>query len=210
MGTKTCPACGGSGNPSVAGERSSGCMSCGGKGWVTDNSSDSGGGRTDCFPGDALVLTPSGYRRIDQLVTGTRIIGVDSSGTATEAVVKRHVPHRPHPILQVRSTIPGLSFFATKRHPVLTERGWVRISQLRPGDLVHHLSNNGRIVTHAVESVVKTERIEPVYNIVVDGEHTFAVQGCIAHSFVHFRLLRCLLSKLSRIPAPIQAALRGV
>jgi len=34
MATMTCPACAGSGNPSVSGERSTGCMTCGGQGWV--------------------------------------------------------------------------------------------------------------------------------------------------------------------------------
>ncbi len=156
---------------------------------------------TDCFPGDALVLTPRGYIRIDEVRKGDSVLSPDEEGILRPTHVNRIVSHRSHAVLKVVSQTQGLSFGATKRHPVETARGWVRIRDLKPGDSLTHIENNGSRVMHKVQRVEETRRVEPVYNIIVGGNHTYIVRGCVAHSFVYFRALRMLLSRIRRVVA---------
>lgn len=204
MATKTCPSCAGHGrkNTSIAGDTRNTCDTCGGTGSVQDYSSGGGGGTgvRDCFPGDALVWTPGGAVRMDSVAVGQIVLGLDSSGCVVPTEVVRVVRHRrPHPILQVVSSQEELSFFATKRHPVRTLRGWVRVKGLRPGDKLSYVNEGGEVRCHEVLGVEATERSEPVFNLVVDGDNTFLVKGCVAHSFVYFRRLRTLLSWAKRL-----------
>ncbi len=200
MATKTCPSCSGHGtkNHSISkGVASNICSNCGGSGQVQDYNAGGGGtGVRDCFPGEAMVLTPDGQKRIDSLGVGKIVLSLDTNSRLVPAKITRMVSHRrPHPILRVVSVHEDLSFFATKRHPVRTQRGWVRIKSLQPGDVLSYVTEKGEVRSHEVARVEKTERVEPVYNLIVDGDHTFLVQGCVAHSFVYFRRLRTFLNR---------------
>lgn len=147
-----------------------------------------------------MVLTPRGQRRIDSLRPGSLVLSLDVNGNVVSARVTRTVIHkRPHPILHVVSSNSELSFFATKRHPVQTHRGWVRIKDLRPGDVLSSVSEDGSVFEHEVLRIDRSDRFEAVYNLVVDGDHTFIVHGCVAHSFVYLRRLRTLLCKIGRL-----------
>jgi len=211
-----CPNCG------APGGGLSGCGSCGlgrdpnvggafnaGQDQIRQNIADEKrrNSNKDCFPGDAKVLTPCGQRRLDSIKKGDLVLSIDAAGDIVTATVKRIISHHAHPILQVVSQNPELSFCATKRHPVQTHRGWVRIKDLCAGDMLSHVAKDGEFIKHKVHCVVQTKRVEPVYNIVVDGNHTYIVHGCIAHSFVYFRELRCwmsyLLKRINRNKKPI-------
>jgi hypothetical protein len=149
--------------------------------------------KRDCFPGDARVLTPAGYRRLDSVRKGDAVISWNSSGRLVAATVLRSVRHHAHALLRVESESPELSFWATKRHPVASSRGWTRVRDLRPGDVLQHIGADGRPSQHRVQAVVPSDRVEAVFNIIVDGNHTFIVHGCVAHSFVYLRGLRCAI-----------------
>ena len=37
---------------------------------------------------------------------------------------------------------------------------------------------------------VQTERVEPVFNLLTDVDHTFVAAGCVVHNFTYFRKVR--------------------
>ena len=200
----TCPNCGAQGGGPA------GCDSCGlgrdpnvgrhinaGQDQIEQRQRSS---NRDCFPGDANVRTPAGERRIDSIRKGDSVLGVTATGTVVSTTVKRICSHDgAHQLLRVVSSKPELSFYVTKRHPIQTTRGWLRVRDVRPGDVLSYVDSGGNVLTHTVQCVELTSRYEPVYNLTVDGDHTFIVHGCIAHSFVYFRILRCCLDRLRSV-----------
>jgi|GEM_PF-3741883 len=152
-----------------------------------------------CFPGDSLILTPYGYKTLVSLKKGDIILGISSEGNTVETSIKRVDSHKPHRLISVHSEAKGYTFRATKKHPVKTHRGWVPVKDLRIGDELVYVSEGSRVETHKVQNISQVKGAEPVYNLVVDGDHTFVVKGCLAHSFVSFRALRCFLSKFLNI-----------
>jgi hypothetical protein len=152
-----------------------------------------------CFPGDSLILTPAGYKALSSLKKGDVVSSMDSNGNIVPVNIKRFDSHRPHHLVSVKSNVHGLSFRATKLHPVQTTRGWVPVKDLKVGDELVYVTDSGQQETHTVENVCFTDEFVPVYNLTVDGDHTFIVKGCVAHSFVSFRAFRCMLSKLLNV-----------
>lgn len=166
-----------------------------------------GGGGGECFPADSLVLTPRGLIRIDSIKKGSSVLGVSRDGTLKPFTVKRVDSHEPGPLLFVRSFQADRSFHITKLHAVSTKRGWIKARNLKSGDEVSFVDENGRTQFHKVRAVETSSKIAGLYNLIVDGDHNFIVQGCIAHSFVRFRLLRCAINSLF---SPSGAPLREV
>lgn len=207
-----CPNCGAQGGGPA------GCGSCGlgrnpnvGRHINTGNShggyNRGSGGGSSCFPGDAQVLTSRGTRRLDSLKAGDEALSLDADGNVVSASIKRATSHRAEPVVRVVSSDAGLSFQVTRWHPVMTERGWVRAKDLREGDVLTHVQATGILVKHVVRAIEPVNGLVPVFNLVVDGDHTYLVHGCVAHSFVHFRRLRCWLSRAMRaISAPADNA----
>ena len=137
------------------------------------------------------MLTPHGAKRIDHLDKGDVVIGVRNDGSMVPAAIKRKIAHKRNgALLHVVSENPELSFHVTRGHPVLTHRGWEKAKRLQAGDILYYVSKNGVQSSHTVKEVRQSDRVEPVFNLIVDKDATFAVSGCIAHSFVNFRALR--------------------
>ena len=196
----SCPNCG------APGGGPSGCGSCGlGKDPNVGGAFDAGQDElrqqqnsqkdNGCFPGDSLVLTPFGYKILSELRKGDIVCSLDDAGQITPVNIKRLHSHRPHRLVSVKSSVSGLSFKVTKLHPVQTTKGWVPVNKLKVGVELIYVTDNAVQKTHTIESIDYTEDVEPVYNLIVDGNHTFIVKGCVAHCFVSFRKFRCLLSK---------------
>lgn len=199
----SCPNCG------APGGGPSGCVSCGlgrdpnvggafnaGQDRLREQEQLLNKGEKGCFPGDTKVLTLTGYRNISELKKGDYVLSLDSSGKVKLANIKRFDAHKPHRLVEIVSDTKDLSFRATRLHPVQTARGWVAIQNLKIGDELYYATQFGERKKHKVKNIVFTHHYQNVYNIVVDGDHTYILNGCIAHSFVSFRALRCFISKL--------------
>ena len=96
----------------------------------------------------------------------------------------------------------------TKTHSFLTKRGWQRTDRLREGDAITTTGEHEAIVA----SVVKTERVEPVFNLLTDVDHTFVAGGCVVHNFTYLRRLRVWWHKATMLSqnglsSPTQASL---
>ena len=109
-------------------------------GWGTSNY---GGmtpmGTNPCVTGDTRVATSQGLVRIDDLATAhLQATGavLDSRVCTTGGIILRAWKTGRRPVVRVE-TREGYSVRCTPDHRVLTEnRGWVRASELQPGDLL--------------------------------------------------------------------------
>ena len=141
-----------------------------------------------CFPGSALVATPGGPCRIASIRRGDLILSWcrRTSTTAARAVTAVQA-HGPRALLLVRQEGGG-ELAVTPNHRMLTSRGWVRVDRLGPGDALVRPDASAQAAT--VLAVEPNPRVEPVFNLVTAGEHSYIVDGLVAHNFTHLRWLR--------------------
>ncbi len=91
-----------------------------------------------CLPGDALISTPSGSKRIDQIREGDEIYAVDDSHSFPQLVLTHagYVFDREAEEL-IELEVDGQTIQLTPEHPVLTkEQGWVEAKDLTVDDEV--------------------------------------------------------------------------
>jgi hypothetical protein len=165
------------------------CVSC--KSWTTDYSTNPP--VHACFPGDALIQTPTRSRRITTLAPGDQVLSYcASSRRFTAQHVTRLLTHPEATIWEVRFSTRSEPLRTTGYHTFLTERGWVRTDRLRADDCMvsDSVSGNQRIL-----SVAATPAVEPVYNLVTTGDHTFIADGIVAHNFTFARAARTVVHK---------------
>lgn len=145
-------------------------------------SSDSG-----CFPAGAQVMTPSGPRAIETLTTGERVLSVSprTGAVTSQQILKRKV-HADNVITRIAFE-DGASVRTTAVHSFRTTRGWKMARALRPGDQIWRCGEGQRLTMATVQSVVRTEAVETVYNLITEGPHTFIVDGAVVHNFTYFK-----------------------
>ena len=157
----------------------------------------SGGGAT-CFPGDMRVFTLHGLRRIDGIEPGDRVFSISPNGSIEARGVLRRKSHAPNKIAEIIDLDGKRVFRATLSHSVLTEHGWKTVSDLCAGDVVISYDDAGRKKTSELQSVRLQDTLEPVYNLIVERNYSFLVEGCAAHSFTYFRTARIVGHELIR------------
>jgi len=101
-----------------------------------------------CFPPDAKVLVSDGStREISQIRVGEKVQTIGERGIQYTQVTEIQVHKGNFPIMKIRTTPVGietasvgkagfknLSFRATPNHPVLTDKGAIKVSNLNFGD----------------------------------------------------------------------------
>lgn len=192
MSTKTCPQCGGSGNPSVSGVQqgsASGCPTCNGQGWVYDNSSSGGGG--GCFTGETKVKTLNGWKEIHSIKKGDEVFSINREGELSLKAVLSTKMHSNCKTLRI-STDKGI-FGVTSVHSVqLPNNQWSQVSKLSEGDSIYCLGHDSSLMRAKIQ-LIEEGGCETVYNLIVEGNYTFITNGCVAHSFTYFREIRVLM-----------------
>ena len=132
-----------------------------------------------CFPASAKVLTPRGYRPIASLQEGDSVV----SGKMRVETVTKKLSYGASEVFCVMLEGRSAPVRTTRHHTFLTKRGWLRADRMRVGDEMIG-PNAGRVTGFAVQAA------EPVYNLHTTGDHTFVVEGVVAHNFTEFRGLR--------------------
>ena len=168
------------------------CTQCGGKGKIKVKVGD-----PDCFPEYVPVFTPRGWIEIGDIRRGDFVLSVKSPSLLQPVRVTRKVVHRLPSIrtYSIISDVSSLSFHGTASHPVRTKQGWKRIGALNIGDKIFGVDFNGNLREHTVREKNPVDDAVAVHNLIVDGNHTFIPQGCLAHSFVNLRTLREILNR---------------
>jgi len=136
-----------------------------------------GAGGLGCFLGHTLVRTPDGMRTIESLQPGDEVLSFDDRGELhTAKVLKLHV-HTDQPVTRYQ-VWGGVTLDATPNHWVLNQyNAFVEIGTLGPDDCV--VDENGHL-----RPIVDRTPLErgTVYNLTVQGHHTFIAGGIRVHN----------------------------
>ena len=149
-----------------------------------------------CFPSDAKVLTPSGWKAIRQIQAGEFVVSIDpaSSRLSARRVVRR-IDHERAQIWEISIEGRDSQIRTTCSHRFLSTKGWVQAHQLKRGDELILIDENGQR-EGTVLAVAPTLGFECVHNLRTETDHNFIVDGAVAHNFVRFPLIRSLLATL--------------
>ena len=144
-----------------------------------------------CFPADARVLTPTGYRPLGELEAGDLILSFGADGSSSARPITRKLSYGEDAIERV-AFASGSVLRATGHHTVLTQRGWLRIAELVAGDEVTQQDGSSQMV----QAISREQALQPVFNLHTAVEHNFIVEGCVAHNFTNLRRTRTLLHRV--------------
>jgi hypothetical protein len=130
-----------------------------------------------CFGEGTLVHTVNGLRPIERLRKGDLVLGADLT-TGLVAAQPILSVHQAPSVPTVRLRIGSADITATDSHPFYRPvLGWTKAGDLRSPDRVQ--SRRGQVVVTGIAP----GDVRPVYNLRVDGGHTFFVGhvGLLVH-----------------------------
>ena len=135
-----------------------------------------GAGGGGCFPGSALVMTPDGETRIDQLRIGDKVLSFDASGEVAISTVQVVHTHPSDTILRVRYW--GGDLRITANHWVLNQYNtFAAVGSLTEHDaLIDSLGHLRPVLS------IELDGEEPVFNLTVAPNHTFIADGIRVHN----------------------------
>jgi len=120
------------------------------------------------------LLTPEGSKAIEQFEAGDLLLSRDEFTPVGEVRAKRVLARFEtiSPILNLH--VGGRIIGTTSEHPFWVEgSGWIAAKDLRIGDVL--VSHDGQRLS--VEGVADSGRVESVYNLAVEDDHTYFVGG---------------------------------
>jgi hypothetical protein len=135
------------------------------------------GGGGGCFLGHTLIRVPDGQRRIDELHPGDLVLSFDDRGTIHQAqVLKVHV-HEGERVIRY-GLWGGAVLDATPNHWVLNQfNAFVEIDTLGADDCLVDENGHLRPIVDKADLCIGT-----VYNLTVEGHHTFIAGGIRVHN----------------------------
>ena len=169
---------------------------CGAKSPITSTHCTSCGRELSaCFAGTAEILTPDGNRRISEVTTGDYVLAYGAGGRLQPRTIIKKSQHEEMPVFRLfheHSTVPVR---VAADHTFLTNSGWKRAHELKINDEIYFILN-GKYTTSKFCYLEGEEGLDTLYNIIVAGDFTFIVDGCVVHSFSYFRRLRTLAYRI--------------
>jgi predicted phage tail protein len=136
-----------------------------------------GAGGGGCFPGHTLITTPEGERLISSLTEGDTITAFDDAGQLHPAKVLAVHVHENEAVTRYHIW-GGTTLDATPNHWVLNQfNAFAEIGTLGSDDCL--VDRNGHL-----RPIVSSESlgIDTVYNLTVEGFHTFIASGICVHN----------------------------
>lgn len=146
-----------------------------------------------CFPAGSCIWTAAGQVPIELLREGDFIVSwshflrntilrpVTRTFRCLSSTVEIHVSDSP---MRMRTTL---------HHTVRTQRGWLRVRQLRVGDeLMAMRWGMEEPAGLTINGLTISSTVEEVFNLYTAHEHNFFAAGFLVHSFTELRWLRAL------------------
>lgn len=132
-----------------------------------------------CFPVGTLVETLEGPRRIETIAVGDQLVSFDSEGGRTTAEVTS-IFTTENWLWQVTTYLGTL--VSTEAQPLYVELDQARaVGELEPGDMLF-LYRDGKLARAMVVATSRTDRAEPVINLVLGESRPFVAGGFLARS----------------------------
>lgn len=156
----------------------------------------------ECFPGDALVATPNGDRRIDRMLPGDRVWSMKHghrvSSTVTRVIVKR----RTQRLLRIVHSAGVLE--CTPGHKIWVNGRYVPAADLTPGmrltinvDPLPHLRNDVR--SQAVLEGPSSANVQPIVRRQMEvADQTGELRGRVQFTSARREAVRVLRRDVSR------------
>ena len=137
------------------------------------------GGGGGCFPAGTPVLTSQGEVPIERIAPGDTVITVDETGQPVSSLVRSTHATRSA-LLNIR-TLQG-DLVTTAEHPLaLASGGFKKAGELASGDTVLAWKD-GHAMPAYVASIALFAGDALVYNLTVDGPHTYIAGGFVVHN----------------------------
>ena len=133
-------------------------------------------GKGGCFLPGTLVLTENGYKEIDKIKIGEKVLSYNEETKQNEykTVIKTYI-HENNPDVLYSLLINGKILDVTSNHRfyVKTENGydWIAAKDLKQGNLVMDKDNN----YYSIDNIVSKEITQTVYNLGVEDNHNYYV-----------------------------------
>ena len=147
-----------------------------------------GGGGGGCFTGRTPVLMADRtIRALAEIAVGDQVLAYDEADRDLRAcAVIQTFAHEPEPYLHIW-LVDGSRIEVTPNHPLSRDLRWVPAGSVRAGDRLDALATGlDGMVGLAVERVEPSGREAPVFNLEVDGAHTYFANGVLAHNKTAF------------------------
>jgi len=81
-------------------------------------------------------------------------------------------------------------------HPFLTANGYRNAWRLKSSDSLIAADECGSLFENRIASIRQTDEFEPVYNLRVEENYTYVVQGSVVHCFGFARDVRVSLGRI--------------
>jgi pretoxin HINT domain-containing protein len=132
------------------------------------------GAKQGCFVAGTTVLTKAGSRPIEFLSFGDFVLATDpTSGVQRLCKVNATMVHEVSCLVDI--TIAGQRIECSPEHPFwLSRKGWTKAGELQVDDVVI----DAQLEEHKIEAAATKSGTFIVYNIEVDGLHTYHVSPC--------------------------------
>lgn len=135
-----------------------------------------------CFTGAMKVLTNNGYKKIKDIKPGMFVY----THTGKLQKVINFFDNGKHPIINLKLSDTDI-IETTSNHKFLVNRSknieWVMCKDLQIGDKVCKLSDKENKYNYViVENISPKNTIENVYDIEVETDHSFIINGVITHN----------------------------
>lgn len=135
-----------------------------------------------CFlPDTPITLADGGRRAISTLRPGDRVLAFTPDGLPAPATVRRLITHEVDRYLILRTATTELH--VTEEHPFYTGDGLFKtVESLHVGDRIHAYDGTSRFAAQQILSLERVDRPVTVYNLEVDGPHTYFANGIAVHN----------------------------
>jgi hypothetical protein len=134
---------------------------------------------SSCFLPGTMVQAPDGGKPIEQIKEGDIVYSFSENGAVSASRVSAiYVSQRDS---YYRILAGGAEVNATAEHPFLTPGGYMAVSQLAAGDILL-VYKDGSLSEEQITSISQVFAPATVYNLQVDGDHTFFANGFAVHN----------------------------
>ena len=159
-----------------------------------------------CFTADSLVHTDNGLKSIKDVQIGDKVITKDGKFEKVYNTMEYDIEEE---MIQINNGI-GYKSICTLDHKILIYRDgkeqWVEAQYLKGGDCTKCIIDKDSYQYSPINSVLKIPKMKvKVYDISVENEHNYMLDGMIVHnsapSFYTTKLLG--LTDIDRLESPI-------
>ncbi len=187
-----CPYCGAPGGSAVS------CGSCQHhlrNSSINSGQSNSNSGGGGCFPAGTKIQTPYGSQDIASIRENDLVSSINAETGELEAKrVLKILSHSKRNIWKICFN-DSKEIRTTSNHSFRTLIGWKIASRINLGEEIYCYEPNGKYQLKAVSDSSATDKSEDVFNIYVESNYNFIVEGALVHSFSRFRWLRVFLGR---------------